>query len=80
MLPPGLAKLAAKPSATKSPATAMIGIVRVRALRRAGRRFTENDNDPCVFFDERLRHLGKSLGVAVGKAEVEAQASALDIP
>jgi hypothetical protein len=51
-----------------------------RTLRGMGSRFTKNDNDACLFLNEHLRHLGKSLGIAIGEAEVEEQVVALDMP
>jgi hypothetical protein len=58
----------------------MIGIVWGHQLRRTGGRSSEDDNDACLFLDERLRHLGISSGVVIGEAEIEAQVAAVDIP
>ena len=80
MLPPGLARLFGQSLGNEVASDGDDRDRTGRTLRRVGSRFTESDNDGRFFFYERLRHLGKSLGVAVGKAEVEAQASALDIP
>ena len=78
-LPPGLARLAISPEATRSLVLAKIGIVRVAACAARGR-LTLGDDNARLVPDQRRCYLGETPGIALCEAEIEADVAAIEEP
>ena len=79
VLPPGRAKLAISPEATRSPFRDDRDRAR-RLLRRADCRSAEGEDDARLRPDQRLGELRQPLDMALGEPDLDADVAAIDQP